>query len=350
MPYTIAIHPDNYTNKDTPEKYDASSPIWAEAIKHAGHQVKWVDVESTDILEQLKGCDGFMWRWAHFGGMSRIARRLLRIVEEELGLAVYPSQSTCWHYDDKIAQFYLLKALDIAIPATWVFFDKAEALEWADNINYPVVLKLATGAGATNVKLINNKSRCKQWIKILFKYRLSSLNEVTPGKIKLFKRIKTAAKALLRGDGVLPVDNGYELNTGYAYFQDFLPDNDFDTRITVIGDRAFGFRRINRTDDFRASGSGEINWDPSKIDKRFVHLAFDTADKLDSQSCAIDGLYDGDKPVVGEISYTYASWAVHKCPGHWKREDSGNIVWKEGRMKPEQAQIDDFLKLVEEKK
>jgi len=73
-------------------------------LEKAGHEVNWVNVYRADILEQLKGCDGFMWRWAHFGGMGQIARRLLPVVERELGLVVYPDQNTCWHYDDKIAQ------------------------------------------------------------------------------------------------------------------------------------------------------------------------------------------------------------------------------------------------------
>ena len=65
----VAIHPDDYTNpKDG--KRDASSPRWADLLEKAGHEVKWINVYRADILEQLKGCDGFMWRWAHFGGMG----------------------------------------------------------------------------------------------------------------------------------------------------------------------------------------------------------------------------------------------------------------------------------------
>ena len=38
---------------------------------------------------------------------------------------------------------------------------------------------------------------------------------------------------------------------GYVYFQDFIPDNQFDTRVTVIGNRAFAFIRKVRPGDFR---------------------------------------------------------------------------------------------------
>ncbi len=96
----IAIHPDDYTQPGRQAGDDASSPRWAAAIEAAGHEVVEVDVRRADIFEQLRGCDGFMWRWAHFAGMSRIARRLLPVIENELGLCVYPDQKTCWHYNN----------------------------------------------------------------------------------------------------------------------------------------------------------------------------------------------------------------------------------------------------------
>ena len=55
--------------------------------------------------------------------MWHIARRLLPVIERELGLTVYPDQNTCWHYDDKIAQAHLFKVAGIPAPETWVWFD-----------------------------------------------------------------------------------------------------------------------------------------------------------------------------------------------------------------------------------
>jgi len=135
----------------------------------------------------------------------------------------------------------------------------------------------------------------------------------------------------------------WELHKNYVYFQEFLPGNAFDTRVTVIGDRAFGYRRFNRENDFRASGSGLVDHDPAGIDAAFIDLAFQVAKKLGAQSCAIDGLWRDGEAVVGEISYTYVSWLVHDCPGHW---DSG-LNWHEGQMWPEEAQIQDFIARLE---
>lgn len=342
----IAIQPDNYTNPDTPEKCDDSSPRWAELLEKSGHQVKWVDVSRPDILAQLKDCEGFMWRWGHFSGMGRIARRLLPVIENCLQIPVYPDQNTCWHYDDKIAQAYLFEALSIPTPKTWICFNRRLAKEWAKTADYPLVLKLSGGAGSTNVRLVHNFEEASIWIDRLFTRRLTSLSEAQFEPAGAKQRLKNAAKSILRGDTPVFFDDGFEAQSGYAYFQEFLHNNSFDTRVTVIGNRAFAFRRFNRDDDFRASGSGHIDYNRNEIDNRFITLAFDVSRKLKVQSCAIDGMFRDGEPVVGEVSYTYSSWAVHECPGYWDSE----LVWHEGSMWPEEAQMQDFLLRLERTK
>lgn len=352
MKYTIAIQPDDYTASGKPPESDASSPRWSKLLEEHGFHVKWVDVKHPDILEQLKDCYGFMWRWGHSGGMSRIAHRLLPVIEHDLGLLVYPDQNTCWHYDDKIAQAYLLGAKGIPIPRTWIWFDKNAALDWALNADYPVVLKLAIGAGSNNVRLIRNKLEAQIWIERMFNRFVISLNENYYQQLGFRQRIREAARILLKGN-LRPLNNsGLEPQSGYIIFQEFLPENNHDTRVTVIGKRAFAFRRFNRDNDFRASGSGKIDWDTKTIDKDFIRLAFKTAKLLRTQSCAIDGLYNSQTHVVGEVSYTYLSEAVFKCPGHWELEGeptTGRLEWVEGQMWPEEAQIQDFLVKLKER-
>ena len=325
----VAIQPDDYGEGD------ASSPIWAELLRSAGFEVKWVNVYQADVLQQVRGCIGFMWRHGHFGGMGKIARRLLPVLEHELGLVVYPDAPTSWHYDDKIAQAFLFEALGIPSPRTWVWFDGAAALKWAASTTYPKVLKLSAGAASTNVRLVESETEARRWIKRLFGPGVTSLDdaEFSP-RARL-----TAGWALARAR--LPYRMPHH---GYVLFQEFLPGNSWDTRVTVIGDRAFGYRRHNRPGDFRASGSGRRDYDG--VDERFVRLAFKTARLLESKSCAIDGLWDGEAAVTSEVSYTYVSKSVRDCPGHWELDgdpEEGRLRWIPGHMWPEEAQIQDFL-------
>jgi hypothetical protein len=144
----------------------------------------------------------------------------------------------------------------------------------------------------------------------------------------------------------------YDQQTHYFFIQEFLANNDFDTRVTVIGNRAFAFRRFNRPNDFRSSGSGNFDVNPSEIDLETVRLAFVLANKLGTQSIAIDGLRRGEVRVVGEISYTYVSWVVHECPGHWELHGDpikGELHWVEGQVWPEDAILDDFISHISRK-
>lgn len=345
MTFVIAIQPDDYGPGD------ASSPLWTRLIREAGHEVRAVDVRRADILQQVRGCDGFMWRYAHTAEAKQIASRLLPVLERTLGLAVYPDQATCWHFDDKIAQRWLLEAAGVPIPRTWIWFDGEAATEWARGSEWPMVLKLRSGAGSTNVRRVESFDEARRWIGRLFGAGVYDLAEPAESVLRREGRaLKAAGRGVLRGvppSEAIREREVWDLHKGYAFFQEFLPGNEFDTRVTVIGDRAFAFRRFNRPGDFRASGSGHLDHDPAKIDIATVRLAFDAAGLLGTQSMAIDGLRRGDDRLVGEISYAYVSWAVHDCPGHWKRSGGADPVWVPGPMWPEEAQVADFLRRLE---
>ena len=114
--------------------------------------------------------------------------------------------------------------------------------------------------------------------------------------------------------------------------QRFLPNNTFDTRVVIIGDRAFAFRRYNRPGDFRASGSNLNEFDPDKIDLRFIQIAFQVSKDLGFDSMAYDFIYDTDmRPAIIEISYVFGATLgsnISDCPGYW--DDKFN--WHQQRM------------------
>lgn len=119
----------------------------------------------------------------------------------------------------------------------------------------------------------------------------------------MYGRLRAALEVLFTGE---PINLGMrtDLQKGYLLIQEFLPDNSFDTCITVIGNRAFSSRRFNRPNDFRASGNGKIDWDRAQINLEIetIRLAFYVAQHLQTQSIAIDCLRRGDKYVITEIS------------------------------------------------
>ncbi|HOD99970.1 MAG: hypothetical protein WBK37_00825 [Kiritimatiellia bacterium] len=325
---------------------------WAVALEKSGCRVRWLDLLGTDPLSQIQGCDGIMWHWFHYPHEIRLAALpILRVIEEQLRIPVFPDMATAWHYDDKIAQSYLLKALNIPHPQTWVFWRKADALRWAETAQYPVVAKLSGGAGSMNVRLLRSAKEARQYVNACFSgagivgrpaLPRGALSATLARLKRALKRVAQAGPYVLANRfPALPDQTYWMPQKNYALFQEFLPDNAHDTRVTVIGNRAFAFRRFNRPNDFRASGSGNLCVDPNGIDMRCIAAAFDAAAKLKSQSMAFDYLFRGAErePVVGEISYCYADWAVESCPGHW----DSNLTWHAGRMWPQEAHVEDFV-------
>jgi len=340
---TIGIQPSR--------KIDFSAR-WAEALQARGVTVKWLDLLGESPLEQVEGCDGVMWHWGHNPHGARMAALpLLRVIEEHLRIPVFPSMATCWHYDDKIIQAYLLEALAISIPKTWVFWQKERALDWCKVAPYPVVSKLSGGASSKNVKLIRTCREAQQYVRQCFSGTGILIRPPLPeGAVaRLWTQLKRIPRRALQAVAYvgwnqfppLPSQSFWMPQKNYALFQEFLPDNAYDTRVTVIGNRAFAYRRFNRPNDFRASGSGNFDVDPQGIDLRCISSAFIAAQKLRSQSMAFDFMFRGAErePVVGEVSYCYVDWMVQKCPGHW----DADLNWCEGHLWPEEAHVEDFL-------
>ena len=47
-----------------------------------------------------------------------------------MGLKVFPDFNEAWHFDDKIAESYLLESVNASIPTWHVFFNMGEAIKW----------------------------------------------------------------------------------------------------------------------------------------------------------------------------------------------------------------------------
>lgn len=314
------------------------SARWIEGLAKRGIPVRAIDVFAEDVLDDLASCSALLWRFNHSSREQAIARRLLTIAEDILGLPVFPDRRTRWHYDDKIAQAHLLRALGVPTPRTWVFFDETRALAFLRDADYPLVLKLASGASSQNVLLLSSFDEARDVTQRLF---AAGVFPTSLRRLDVARRLRSAVKSVVRGEHLDP-GTFWDLQKGYLLVQEFLPGNAFDTRVTVIGERAFAYRRFNRPDDFRASGSGIFDVDPAQVDPEALRVGIDLARRLGAQSVAIDLLRGTTGWLAVEISYTFVSWMVHECPGHWSLQ-GGGCAWKDGQVWPEDAILEDFL-------
>lgn len=325
----------------------AVQKAYEKILDHNGIPSIRLRIEDEGFWDQVQGLSLFIMRFQHYDSSRQHGLDLLPVIEKELGVSCYPSQAAAWHYDDKVKQYYVMRAHGYPMTRSWIFYDQIKALNWSRNVSYPVVFKIRAGAGSTNVVLVRSQVQAKKLINRMFGRGLISQGFFAPGLLRFehfnpYRELRHILGNLNRRRRGLDAQPFWARHRNYILFQKYLPGNPFDTRITVIGDRAFGFRRMVRPNDYRASGSGLLDHDKEQIDLRCVEIAHQISREMGFQSMAYDFLFNDDgEPEFCEISYTYLSSAVHDCPGYWDRE----MNWQGGHYWPEYLHLVDGLGL-----
>lgn len=323
-------------------------PEWLSYCKEKNIRFREVDCFSHDIIEQLEGCDALLWHWPHHDYRAQLFARQLILSIEKMNILVFPNAATCWHYDDKVGQKYLLEAIKAPIIPTYVFYDKKWALDWTQKTIFPKVWKLRGGAGSQNVELVKSASAAKKIISRSFAAGWKD-SRLHPLKDRLwhFRRDRSVKSFfdISRGIARAILPRKSDPQREYVYFQEFIPDNDCDIRIVIIGNRSFAIKRMVREGDFRASGSGAMVYDPTQIPIECVQIAFDITSSIEAQSCAFDFVRLGEKWFVIEISYAFTADAYKKCPGYW----DSSLNWHTAPVAPERFMIEDLLTQVKDR-
>lgn len=338
MALTVALH-----------KRSGFFERWETRCYELGIQTCVLNGYDTGVIEKLKSCQALLWHLSQDSVHELTFARSILFAAEKLGLHVYPNVATSIHFDDKVAQKYLLEAVGAPLAPTWVFFEKEKALEWAAKANYPKVFKLRRGAGSSNVRLVRSRSEAIKLVNRMFGRGISPIVSARDkfkkgiskrGSRDSFSKLMWKLPRYVRAH--MRTKTGLGCERDYVYFQEFIPEALNDTRVTIIGDRAFLFKRKVRPGDFRASGSGLIEYpEPDDRDMEAIRTAFDISKKLQFQTMAYDFVMDrkAQHLYLVEISYVFKADAVHSCSGFF----DCNLRWHEGHTWPEAAVIEDLL-------
>lgn len=307
-----------------------------------------VDCYSSDIIEilQKEHVTHLMWAFSLALPKDHIMAKSVMNAANVMGIKTFPNFQSCWHFEDKVAQKYFLEAIGAPVVKSWTFYDKSKAEDFTKIATYPMVAKLRKGAGSKNVKLLNNRRDALNYIKKMFGKGFSpaqSLGSITKQKSsELLKSGKKVSPSFLYHKIVsfLRRRRLFQNESGYVYFQEFLPGNTNDLRIAIVGDRAWGFFRGVRKNDFRASGSGIIDYD-TQIPIDVVKESFQITRRMGTQSLCFDYVkaQDGTYKIV-EICYGYVSEAIYKCNGFW----DSNMVFHKAHLMPDECILEDFIK------
>lgn len=277
------------------------------AAKRMGIPYRLINGRANNVMGQIGMTDGFIWHWSHMNLWEKRIAKAVVIGAQNMGKTVYPDINTCWMFDDKIYEKYLLESVGAPVVPTYVFFDEKECERWLRHTRFPVVYKLAAGAGSTNVQLVRNFSEGKRLLHRHFAYIVENGINVLPDILKHRNLQKLCRDWDVYGE--LSVKR-------IVLFQEFVPGNKYDIRVTTVGNKNLIFRRYVRENDFRASGSGMIDYNVSDKDIQTILIARKITDMIQAQTMTYDFVYSENAGFqICEMSYGFAEYAIHNAPG-----------------------------------
>lgn len=285
-----------------------------------------IDPYKPDIITQLDRFDVLIWPIQNYVLADMMeARSILRVAEQK-GLKVFPDQNTIWHFDDKIAEMYALQSVNAPIPRSWVFYLLEDCINWLEKeTEYPLVAKLRCGSGSNNVKLLKTREEAVRYARRMFgkgydpspslMYKAYSKAQSSRDWKTVISRVKRIPEFLntRRHAKQLPIEKGY------CYFQEFIPNDGYDIKVAVIGDKLSYFARRTRKGDFRASGGGDFYYDDSLMTEHIIRSSFEAARALDLQCMGFDYVMDNCTGLgkIVEMCYGFDQLALAGASCYW---------------------------------
>jgi glutathione synthase/RimK-type ligase-like ATP-grasp enzyme len=324
------------------------SKNWIDYCEDNKIDYKIVDCYQSNIINQLSDCDALMFHHYHASSKDTLFAKQLLFALESAGKIVFPDFRTGWHFDDKVGQKYLFEAIGAPLVKSYVFYTKKDAYDWAEQTTFPKVFKLRGGSSGANVRLAPNRKKTKILINKAFGRGYSNYNAwgILKDRYAHFRKGKESFLGLMKGIGHIFIPTPFARlvgrEKGYVYFQDFIPDNTHDIRITYVANRIFALRRGVRKGDFRASGSGIQVHDLSKIPIEAVKIGFEISQKLGFQAAAYDFILDKGKPVIVEVSYGFGCDPQQFDFGYWDEQ----LNWHPGKFNPYGWMVEDVLERI----
>lgn len=319
----IAIHFDRYVHGQN------WAPAWARACEERGISYEKVDAYSLDFYRRMEEFDILLWHFSQYERTDMIFARRILAAAKERGLRVFPDCQDSSHFDDKVAQHYLLSSFERLYPRTDVLYRMDDVEAWLDqDPSLPVVAKLRCGAGSQNVTLLKSKQAVRDYAIRMLKGRglraspslfFKAVSNIQSSKSK--QDFLARAKRIPDFIDTLRKARSLERERGYVLLQKMVPNDGFDIKLVVVnGKRSFIVRRA-RGNDFRASGGGDLFYDRSLVSDETLRITAHISREIGSMCMGYDVVVDNRtmRPYVIEMSFGFAHSAVYQAGGYWGR-------------------------------
>lgn len=272
------------------------------ACRDLNVRFRTLDIMASDWVQRVEGsgCDAFMATPPTLlGEWRRLCDERLFALTRDLGKRLYPTFEELFLWESKRRMRDWLMVHKIPHPATWVFSDRREAIEFCRRATYPLVCKTDSGASASGIFILRGRPDAERMVNLAFS----------------------------RGILARRADHR-EREWGSILLQEHIP-HEFEWRIVRIGDHFF-CRKKARVGDF-ASGSGDIGW--ARPLSGMLDFAMQVTDVGGFRSMAVDILEntaepDGAPYLVTELQavFGFQEVNVNADTGRWRYEP-GTRLW-----------------------
>lgn len=343
---TVTIHPDTHGNE-----LSWTASRYVETLQSNDITVHVAGLEDPEFWNFVKESDLLIYRYANSRHYTQ-AHTVIPLAERLHGVRCFPDSFSAFLFNDKLRQHHLFEHFGVPTPRTWVFRNASAAYAFLESATYPLVAKLRMGQAGDNVVLVDNRKTAERLVKRLFGkgvrygnmpgHLVRSIRH--SGIIGLMRKRASVYRARMRPSEFADYYWRELPERNYLLVQEFVPDNDSDTRVVVTGTRAFGMKRWNRPDDFRASGSSLHSFDPESIDTRMIEIAFRVCRTVGVPVMAFDFMVDAaGNPIVIEMGYAYGSSnkpsLISRAPGYW----DDTLGWHPGGVDPARFELECIL-------
>lgn len=301
---------------------------FANVCQEKGIPYEFVDCYGNEIIAKAGEYSHLLWNMGNYVYCDILEADNILTVMERQGVKVFPDRNTRWHFDDKIAEMYLLQSVQAPMPKSWVFYDLETCLDWLKNeAKYPLVAKLRCGSGSNNVKLLKSFSEAKKYAQTMFSkgfnpspsfvYKAYSKAQSAKDWNMIVARIKKIPSFL----NTLRHAKQFPNEKAYCYFQEYIENKGYDLKIVVIGDKLSFIARNVRKGDWRASGGGDCYYEKNLITQDIIDSAFRIADEAGFQCMGFDYVVDAKtgKGLIIEMCYGFDHMALYDAGGYFDR-------------------------------
>jgi len=283
-----------------------SHKYWVGACVNKKVSFRIIHLDRSDWLEQVldSAIDALLiWPDISSQEIKTMQDERLRIINDSLGIYMYPSIKEIELYENKRLQSYWLKAHGFPQADTRVFYDIHEMKTYLDTVNYPVVFKSNLGASASGVYIVRSSKQAHRLMKTFFRH---------------------GYKLRKKGGGVR--------QRGGVYVQNYL-EGAKEWRMVRIGDSYFGHGK-EMNGQFH-SGSGKANWElPPETAFEMLRAV---TDKEAFTSMDVDMFETKDgKILINELQTVFGNSIAKEQlkldgePGRFFVGDSGRLIFESG--------------------